>query len=112
MGCLVFCPCFALLLEANTGFALHGRELELPAAADAEGGVCVCAAPAEAASANTKAAKKIRDLLIPGSLRRSVVMKLLNSASFARNAQSAVLNPPTHSSNPVGRSKRLCKQQG
>src|SRR5215469_3365154 len=65
--CLVFGACLPLLLGVNTGFALHGRELALSTGVDTEGGVCVCAPLAQAASTNTKTAKKTRNLLSPGS---------------------------------------------
>jgi hypothetical protein len=62
------------LLGAKTGFALHGRELELAAEADADGAVWVCAARTQMDTINTKARKKNPALVIPGSLSQFVVM--------------------------------------
>jgi hypothetical protein len=78
---LDFGACFPLLLGANTGFALHGRELVLLAATEAEGGVCPLAVPTQRASASAKANKPCRFRPF-GSLEWFVLMALLKFAQF------------------------------
>jgi hypothetical protein len=74
------------LLGAKTGFALQGRELELPADADADGTVWVCAVRTQMDNISTKAREKNPALLIANSLWQFVVMNHSILPVFSRSA--------------------------